>query len=84
MARLRKRHQDEIRQKIQVSVLVDLLHRNAMGTLQPEMSSSRVRSAQILLDKGMSDAPTELAGPGGEPLTIKIKHFAEPINGPGG
>lgn len=69
-ARLNKRHQDDIRQKIQAGVLIDLLHKNAMGTLQPEMSQSRVRSAQILLDKSVSNAPTELTGANGDPIEI--------------
>ena len=57
-ARLRKRHQDDIRQKIKVGVIIDRLEKHITGEI--ELSSTQVGSAKILLDKTMSNAPTEI------------------------
>lgn len=56
--RLRKRHQDDIRKKIQADKLIRLLDEHAHG--QREMSATQVQSAKILLDKSVSNAPTEI------------------------
>ena len=61
-ARLRLRHQEDVKKKIQVSRLIGLLSEHAEG--KREMSSTQVQSAKILLDKSLSNAPTEIAGPG--------------------
>lgn len=69
-ARLNPRHQDSVRAKIKVASLIALLDKNAHGTLKNkngeiyELSESRLKSAKILLDKSISNAPTELAGLG--------------------
>ena len=68
-ARLNPRHSDEIRQKIQASVLVDRMQRCAMGEL--EMTKEQIACANSLLDRsvpklqqiqhvGDSDQPLEL------------------------
>lgn len=62
--RLNRRHQDSVRAKIQASQLINLLTKNALGQLTPELSPGRVQSAKILLDKSVSNAPTELQGAG--------------------
>lgn len=56
-ARLRKHHQDDIRAKIKISNIIDRLEKHVAGEI--EMTSSQVTSAKILLDKTMSNAPTD-------------------------
>ena len=58
--RLRKHHQDDVRRKIQVSQLINVLQDNALG--KTEITDGRRQSAKILLDKSISNAPTELKG----------------------
>lgn len=74
-ARLRKTHQDDVRKKIQASKLIGLLQEHASG--KREMSATQVQSAKILLDKSVSNAPTELTGSGGGPITVEIVRFAD-------
>lgn len=64
--RLLKHHQEEARKKIQVAKLINLLHECAEGAR--EMSPQQVQSAKILLDKSISNAPTEISGPDGGPI----------------
>lgn len=74
-ARLRLRHQDDIRQKIKVSNIIDRLEKHIAGEI--EMTSTQVTSAKILLDKSMSNAPVlqELSGPDGGaiPHSVNVK-----------
>lgn len=56
-ARLRPRHQDDIRTKIKVSNIIDRLEKHVDGII--ELTPQQVASARILLDKTMSNAPTE-------------------------
>lgn len=55
-ARLKKRHQDDIRAKIKISNIIDRLEKHVNGEI--EMTAPQVTSAKILLDKTMSNAPT--------------------------
>ena len=66
-ARLKPRHQDDIRAKIKISNIIDRLEKHVDGLI--ELSNTQVASARILLDKTMSNAPqiTELSGPDGGP-----------------
>lgn len=57
-ARLRTHHQDDVRRKIQASKLITLLAEHVEG--KREMSATQVQSAKILLDKSVSNAPTDL------------------------
>ena len=55
-ARLRNRHQDEIRKKIQVSQLINRLESYALGDLTDEqVSSGKLRAISILLNKTLPD-----------------------------
>jgi hypothetical protein len=56
--RLRLRHQDEVKRKIQASQLVNLLQDHALKG--KELDSTRVDSAKFLLNKLLSNAPTEV------------------------
>lgn len=68
-ARLRAHHQEDVRRKIQAAKLINLLHEHAEG--KREMSTTQVQSAKILLDKSVSNAPTEVTGAGGGPLQVQ-------------
>lgn len=56
-ARLRKTHQEDVRKKIQVSVILTRLQQHVAGEV--EMTPAQVTSAKILLDKSISNAPDE-------------------------
>lgn len=50
-ARLNKRHTEEVRQKIQASVIIERLHRVASGEL--EMNAQQLKASEILLDRSV-------------------------------
>jgi hypothetical protein len=82
-ARLNKRHQQSVKDKIQGSQLINRLQNHALG--KTDMSNSQVKAAQILLGKILSDAPKEITGANGGPLipstpTINLT-LAGPKNG---
>jgi hypothetical protein len=71
-ARLRTKHQDEVRAKIQASVLIGLLESHAMG--ETELSASRIKAIELLLKKSIPDLQSiELTGDGDTPITHVIK-----------
>lgn len=49
---IKKQHH---RDKIKASVLMDRLQKNAMGELEPPMTSQQIKSAEILLKKTVPD-----------------------------
>ena len=57
-ARIRKHHQEEVKAKIQASQLVNRLQNHALGEI--DMTSTQVESAKFLLNKLISNAPTEV------------------------
>lgn len=70
-ARLNKRHDEEARNKIQVSQLINRLHSNVMGKV--DLTPSQVQSAKILLDKRLPNlANVEHTGEDGG--AIKHEH----------
>lgn len=73
-ARLRAHHQDDVRKKIQASQIINRLQDYFNGKV--ELSAGQIQSAKILLDKTVSNAPTELSGVDGGPLTVEIVRFA--------
>jgi hypothetical protein len=71
-ARLRKTHQDDVRTKIQVSQLLNVLQNHALGDLE-ELSPSRLKAIEILLRKTLPDlsqVEAEVSGPNGGPLQV--------------
>lgn len=73
-ARLKRRHQEDIRAKIQVAQIINFLQtymKTGLDTGKQQVAPARIQAAKILLDKAMSNAPTELSGPGGTPLQIE-------------
>ena len=74
-ARLNKLHQEDIRQKIKASQLLNVLQNHAL-TGQGDFPSSRIKAIEILLKKSVSDLTSmELMGEGGGPLTVEILRF---------
>lgn len=63
-ARLRVKHQDEIRTKIQTSQLVNVLQDHALGKTE-EISASRMKAIEILLRKSLPDL-SQVQGAGDE------------------
>lgn len=51
-ARLNPRHSDMVRQKIQASVLIDRMHKHALGEV--EMTATQVAAANSLLDRSVA------------------------------
>lgn len=49
-----KRHQDDVRKKIQASQLVNVLQNHALGNTE-ELSASRLKAIEILLRKSVPD-----------------------------
>lgn len=74
-ARLRKRHQDEVKEKIRASQLLNFLQNHALDgkdVVQP----TRIDSAKFLLNKLLSNAPTEISGPDGGPVQVEAGWLA--------
>ena len=74
-ARLRATHQADVRRKIQASQIINRLQDYFQGKV--ELTQGQIQSAKILLDKSVSNAPTELSGVDGGPLTVEIVRFAD-------
>ena len=72
-ARLRARHQDEIRTKIQASQLINVLQNHALGTDVTEMTATRMKAIELLLKKSVPDLSSiELTGDADAPLMIQV------------
>jgi hypothetical protein len=71
---LRPRHQDEIRDKIQVSNLITRVQKYALGELDDaDISSNRLSAIKLLLAKTLPDLSTvEMTGLNGAPLSPPI------------
>jgi hypothetical protein len=71
--RLRKRHQEEIRTKIQTSQLVNVLQNHALGLTENEISATRMKAIELLLKKSLPDlSSTEITGDADQPVSIKV------------
>lgn len=64
-ARLNTRHTEEIRAKIQASVIIERMHRHVLGDL--EMTATQVNAANSLLDRSV-------------PKLSQIQHTGDPEN----
>lgn len=56
-ARLKPFHQEDVKAKIQVSQLINFLQEHALS--DTEASASRIDAAKFLLNKRLSNAPTD-------------------------
>lgn len=73
-ARLRKTHQEDVRRKIQATQLINLLQDNANGKLKEELSSGRIKSAEILLNKSVASlSNVEHTGDPDKPVAQRIE-----------
>jgi hypothetical protein len=83
-ARMRKTHQDDVRTKIQVSNLLNRLHKYALGELTDEdISSTRLNAIKLLLSKALPDlSSVELTGDKDNPVHI-ISEIKRTIVDPG-
>jgi hypothetical protein len=64
-------HPDDVRQKIQVSQLINRLTKHALSDDGPVMDASQVQAARILLGKAIPDlSATQMTGPGGGPIQV--------------
>lgn len=71
-ARLRAQHQDEVREKIRASQLVNRLQDHAFGN--NEMSATQLKAAEILLRKCLSDlSAIQLSGSVEHQVSVSIK-----------
>lgn len=81
-ARLRKTHQEDVRTKIQVSQLLNVLQNHALGDLE-ELSPSRLKAIEILLRKTLPDlsqVEAEHSGPEGGPIIVEVVKYGAPEN----
>ena len=73
---LRPKHSDEIRSKIQASVIIGFLTEHVKGNR--EMSATQVRSAEILLKKSVPDISSiELTGADGGPIRVVAAEMSD-------
>ena len=70
-ARLRSRHQDEVRTKIQTSQLINRLQDHAIGGA--ELTPTQIKAVEILLRKTLPDlSATEISGDEDAPLQTEL------------
>ncbi len=62
-ARLRAHHQEEVKEKIRATQLVNFLQEHALAGKEVAQPT-RIDAAKFLLNKLLSNAPTEVKGPG--------------------
>lgn len=78
-ARMRKRHQDDVRAKIQASQLVNVLTDHALGVSE-ELSPTRLKAIEILLRKSLPDlSAVEMTGTDGGPIETVTKVELVPL-----
>lgn len=51
-------HQDSVRQRIKISCIIDRVEKCAMGEIQ--MTPTQLQAARLLIDKAISNAPTDM------------------------
>lgn len=70
-ARLRAKHQDEVRSKIQTSQLINRLQDHALGKLD-ELSQTQLKAIEILLRKNLPDlSQVELSTDPDNPMEMR-------------
>jgi len=72
-ARLNKLHQDDIRQKIQASQLINVLQNHALGLDGGDLAMSRMKAIEILLRKSVADlSAVTISGDKENPLNTSV------------
>lgn len=70
-ARLRAKHQDDVRAKIKTSQLINRLQGHADGKV--DLSRTQIKAIEILLKKSIPDlTSTEISGPGGGAINMSV------------
>ena len=72
-ARINRHHTEQVREKIQASVIVDRLHRHHMGEL--ELTATQIKAGTELLDRAvpkLSQVQTDVNVEGEISITHKI------------
>ena len=74
-----KLHQDDVRKKIQVSLLIKKLEEHALSDDdEKEISSSKMKAIQILLSKSLPDLSSiQISGDDSQPLVVEVDVFGE-------
>jgi len=71
--KMTKLHQDDVRSKIQASLLVKTLSDHALGVIE-ELSPTRIKAIEILLRKSVADlSAVEVTGAEGGPVRQAIE-----------
>lgn len=74
-----KLHQDDVRRKIQASMLINMLHDCASGV--KELTPTQMKSIEILLKKSLPDlSSVEISGDDENPLQTVSKVVFEVVN----
>ena len=69
---INKLHQEDVRKKIQVSQLLNVLQNHALG-VDEELSPTRMKAIEILLRKSLSDLSSiQLTGDSDKPIEHKV------------
>lgn len=72
-ARIRKKHQEETRTRIQTSQLINRLQNHALSEEVNELKPSQLRAIEILLKKSLPDLQsTEITGDSDAPVNLKV------------
>lgn len=70
-ARLRKLHQEDVREKIRTSQLINRLENHALGEADVKLEATQVRAIEVLLKKVLPDLQsTELSGDPDNPVGV--------------
>lgn len=78
-SRIRKHHQDEVRSRIQVSQLINVLEKQALGQGE-DLSQPRLKAIELLLRKSLPDlSSVELTGEGGGAIRVLAGPLDEQI-----
>jgi hypothetical protein len=73
-ARLRPKHQEDVRAKIQVSQLINRVHKYAIGELtDEEVSPNRLNAIKLLLSKALPDLSSiQVTGDEANPVALMV------------
>jgi hypothetical protein len=67
-----KLHQEDVRRKIQVSQLINVLEKHALSDDDKELSPSKLKAIQILLNKSLPDLSSmQLTGSDEAPVVVE-------------
>ena len=73
-------HTKRVRERIKTSQLISRLESNALGELDPPMTSEQIQSARTVLAKAMPDLKAIDHTTGGEPVTVVLGSFVQPAD----